>query len=185
MTKKILGWILLLALVLVVAVLWAATHPMRAEAFEGYRHHHEDCREDCVTPTPIPTDTPTPEITPEPVNLGGPGDGLSDGGASDPGATQAPPSPSCTVPFAPAILQGKVRVDPTDVAVSWWASTDPVDSYSVTYGYDESAQTYGINGLSGNSTSYTIGQLAAGKPVWAKVWAWHNGCAQISNTLDP
>lgn len=141
-----------------------------------------------VTPTPTteatPSATPTPSVT---QNQGG--SGTSDGGSSNPGATQ-PFHPSCTIPFdAPVINQVKVNVDGS---ITWsWLESASVDKFSIVYGKSPESLVYGQNDLHLTKNpvtqeySYDVFGLDTSTPSWAVVYAWQGQCAELSNSFDP
>lgn len=133
-----------------------------------------------LTPTPTPTlppeATPTPTLpagaTPTPTTppSGGGGGQPGGGGQGGPGG-----GPSCTdpAPNAPTLLSanklggGKVELK--------WTSVSPVTHYGLAYGPSSKNFLYGQTNI-GNTTSYTVEGLEAGKNYCFVVNAVNN-CA--------
>ena len=111
--------------------------------------------EDCVTPTPTPTEEITP--TPTPSNTGG----GSDGGSSNPGATQAPVCSDGTTTQLPANVF--VNRNGTQATVNFFITEG--DSANIYYKVDgHSSWEFSVPNVTRNSdkfVSYTITGLDA------------------------
>jgi hypothetical protein len=134
----------------------------------------------------VPCPTPTLTVTPvPPSNQGGPGDGRSDGKSSDPGATQAPGNPTCTVPYSfPWGLTFK-RVSPTEVDVAWVPSSDGADKQSIWFGLSNGDKRWSAVDLSGDAKSFQLKNLPANVSIWYQVQDQKGGCVSVSNWIDP
>lgn len=133
----------------------------------------------CVTPTI------TPEVTPTPENHGGPGDGRSDGGSSNPGATSQPGNPSCTVQYASPIMVGFKRISPTEVQFSWYPSTDGADKQSLVYGRKEGQELWGDLSVTKDAKEWTLHNLPPNEMIWGQVVNQKGDCVSRSKWIDP
>ncbi len=165
---------------------------------QAHEDHNPICPidrcDDFVSPTPKPSTTPsatptptikvTPTATPSATPAPQGGTGVSDGFASDPGATMAF-HPSCTIPFDPPVIIGFAEAGSGSATFSWLESAQDVSKFSIVYGYSPDAMIYGEDNIPSTSTAITISDLESGKNVFAQIYAWQQGCAELSNIFDP
>lgn len=134
------------------------------------------CDEDCVTPTVTPEETVTPTPEQHNDNNGGGGGATSE--------AHAPAPVTCTIPFSPPVLNSFTAGASGSVTFGWLES-EQVDKFSIIYGYSADALIYGEDNIPSSSTSITLNGLLSGHSVFAQVWAFKGGCAEMSNVLDP
>lgn len=127
------------------------------------KHESEDVWIPCVTPTPTVTPTGTPEVTPTPTetpNNNG-GTGVSDGGSSNPGATQAPVCSDGTTTQLPANVF--VERNGTQATINFFITEgDSANIYYKVDGHD--SWEFSVPNITPNSdkfVSYTITGLDA------------------------
>ena len=126
-----------------------------------------------ASPSAIPASTPS---------MGGTGNVPSNPHTD---TTQAPGSPTCSIPFTSPILQGFHIVKTVSIQWSWWPVSG-VDKYSIIYGYSPDSLIYGEDNIPATSTSIIISNLDFTHPHdYAQVWAWEHGCVEKSTILDP
>ena len=142
------------------------------------------CEWDCeLTPTPTitPTVTPTPTETPCTENCGV--GNVPDNPHTN--TTNPPAVVTCNIPFTAPVLVGYQNNGRGSVIFNWLESAQGIEKFSIVYGYSPDKLVYGADNLSADQRSITINGLDSGKSVWAQVYGWVNGCAEVSNLYDP
>lgn len=133
--------------------------------------------EPTATPTASPSAMPTPTPTPSANTEGG-----SSGGGQSNGA---PAAVVCVNPFAAPVLTSITAGGSGELVVNWVDADTSINHYSLVYGLVGGAMNMGVDSIPNTSTSFTIGALPVGASINAQVWAWKDGCSEVSQTIDP
>lgn len=172
--------IFIFAIILVIAAfLWLFVIRV---TFAGELQHQYHCYRHCyhgVTGTPTPTVIEEePVATESAVVDNSTPSGVSDGRASDPGATAAPAVSTCIIPFEVARTwydNGELR---------WATDAQGIQKFSITYGPSADQLIYGVDNIV--PTARAIAKPESNwNQTWFSVYTWVNGCENHSEPRDP
>lgn len=140
----------------------------------------------CTTPTPTEIPLPTP-------NTSTPNAGSSGGFSPSPqgnSSTTNPPAPIvCTISFDKPILNKFVINGDNMITFYWLESDQGVNDFSIIYGKSPNALIWGADHfkVARDADGYYHFPILVdtATSTWAQIYAWKNGCAEISNIFDP